>query len=389
MKLLILLAVAFSFSAQAKTCTASLHGKLRYQEFNYPLTKVFYPESTTKSYPAQWLGNVVTKNFLPPYPVDIECGQPYLKTKFDKFEATGMLPQRIETFPWSEMRSTGPVMIPAQSMYGWGDSYEYPAPITFFRGVNDINVYEMAPAGVKDICDVTKIPLSSVKEIAYIQPDPFMTSYNYPYTADTSYVWDTTSTPTNEIVQLELEEPYVSISCDAQWKYEASYELIYSVSPESARVCGPGTVTRTLKLEGDFYVAEDNNVFGYVTVDLPKVSSTGCVKGSFFGSKFVIPMEGKLVTDAAGKKTVLLPPLEGGDAIGWTFTLMCEPMGGDITNTVYGTIGYFLGQINEQEKPSSEDSGYLMLDGDGMDNTTTIDWGGLGIYTIKRSFKKI
>lgn len=352
------------------------------------MTKVFYPDDVVTSRPAKWKGPVVAKKFLPPDPITIECGRSYFHDSFDNFKAIGMLPQIIETFPWTEMRSYGPVVIDPIEMYGWGDTYEYPAPITFFTGFSDLTIDQPVP-GVSDICDVTKIPLGDLKEHVLITPDPLLNAYNTPHTLEQKYSWDTSSTPANELVELELEDAYISISCQSHWKYESTFELVYTVSDESAEVCGPGQLTRTLKVEGDFYVADDNKVFGNLSVDLPTVTYSGCVKGFFSGSKFNIPMEGSVVTDSSGKKTVLLPLLDGGDAIAWTYTLMCPPMGGDLTYTVYGSVPVMLMKINEQEVMSSEEGGFFRLDPEGEEKTSHVDWEGQGKFTVTRSWKKL
>ncbi|HXH74700.1 MAG TPA: hypothetical protein VNJ08_07025 [Bacteriovoracaceae bacterium] len=388
MKLLVILALILTSQLEAKTCTATLNGALKKEEFIFPLTNVFYPDNTLR--PAKWVGAVVAKKFIPPAPIEIECGKPWLMAKFGTFQAMGTLPQFIETFPWDVDRNGLPYPEPEIVMQGFGDSYDYPYPIAFFEGYEDILVNSPLPAGITDICDATNVPLNLVKKNVLIEPEP-KAWYNTPYngSAFKEYKWDPQSAPRGQVVELELENPSVTISCNAHWSYEATFELVYHVPEIAAKECGNGTMKRTLELEGDFFITGENKVHGYMRVKKPTASYTGILRGSFSGSGFTIPMEGKLSTNANGEKFVLLPPLEGGDNLGWTYSFNCLAMGEEVERTVFGTVGVMLGKINDQEKPSIYEPGFLQFDPKGNEDTFNVDWEGQGKITVKRSWKKL
>ena len=386
MKIIILLLTLFSVTSYGKTCTASLHGNLKKDSFFFPFTKVFYPDDTVKSRPAKWEGEVVTKSFISPSPVEITCGSPYLMTSFDKFRATGMLPQIVETYPWTVIDWSGnPREVEPEKLYGFGDSYEYPYPATFFEGTSTIDINEPAPAGIKDICDVPKLDLTlPVKAYAKIQPDASAAYLGGSIWGN--YSWDPTSTPTGETVELELEDAYVNITCASHWEYKASFYWPYFVSEDNDSMCGAGEVHRRMELEGHLYMTEDNKVFGYIKVEKPTVTFSGSIKGDYTGSGFSIPIEGSFITDSSGKKVVLLPILEGGDGISWHYTLMCPY--GNISNNLFGAVTHYLRIMMEQEELSSEEGGFFKLSAEGDEKTVMVDMGGQGTVTITRSLKK-
>lgn len=382
------LLVLFAGAASAKTCTATLNGTLKYKTFNFPLTKVYYPDDSGVSKLAEWKGEVVTRKFILPDPITIECGKPYFQASFSKFRATGMLPPQIQTYAWTRLDYSGtPRIIAPETIYGFGDSSDYPYPATFFEGTNDLMIDEPAPAGVKDICDVPKLPLTTiVRENVLIQPDPLTAKYSQPSEWG-SYTWDPSSSPAFENVELELDEAWVNITCDTQWKYEATFQWPFVIPSDHDSMCGPGEVHREMKMEGDFYMTKDNEVFGYIKVSKPTVTYSGNVKGEYYGSSFSLPLEGSYIEDSSGKKTVLLPIFEGGDGISWSYTLMCPY--GNISNTLFGAASHYFQIMMEQEELSSEEGGFFKLEADGDEKTFNVDMGGQGQVTIKRNWKKI
>lgn len=390
MKILLLISLIFSLNVQAKTCTAILAGNLKKDEFYFPFTKVFYPDDISTSRQAKWEGSVITKKFLPPEPITIECGKPWLNASFGPMKATGMLPPVIETLPWTTTDWSGkPRVVEPEKIYGFGDSSDYPYPATFFEGVSDLVINEPAPAGVTDICDVPKLPITSlIKESVQIKPDPLTAKYSLPSMwGSNKYEWDPSSSPTNESVELELEDAYVTITCDTQWKYEATFEWPFYIPTDHESMCGPGEVHRSMKIEGDFYMTKENKVFGYLWVSRPTVTYSGNVLGSYYGSSFSLPLEGSFIEDSSGKKVVLLPVFEGGDGVSWSYTLKCPY--GDISNTLFGAVSHYFMIMNEQEELSSEEGGFFKLNALGDEKVFNVDMGGQGKVTIKRSWKKV
>lgn len=389
MKILILMTLLFTQLVDAKTCTATLHGNLKKDSFFFPFTKVYYPDNVITSRPAKWMGEVVTKKFIPPEPIEIECGKPFLNVSFGNFRATGMLPPQIETYPWTVIDWSGnPREIPAEILYGWGDSYDYPHPATYFEGTENILINEPAPAGVKDICDVPKLNLTiPVVQNALIQPDHSQEYYLQPSEwGSNKYKWDSYATPTGENVQIELEDAFVNITCQSHWKYEAEFYWPFFVDADNPSMCGPGEVHRKLKLEGDLYMTEDNKVWGYIKVLKPTVETNGNIRASYSGSGFTIPIEGELIEDTSGKKVVLLPIFEGGDGISWHYTLICPY--GELSNNLFGAVSHYLQIMMQQEEFSSEEGGFFKLSADGDEKTFNVDMGGQGKIVIRRSLKK-
>lgn len=388
MKILILILLSLgTFNVLAKTCTATLNGRLKYSEFYFHETKVFYPDDPAYSRPAKWEGMVTTKKFIPPAPIEIECGKPYLDVNFGSFNATGMLPPMIETYPWTVIDWSGkPRNVPAEKIYGFGDSSDYPYPATFFEGKSDILIMEPVPGG-KDICDVTKLDVNVPSLHAVIKPDPLTTSYSQPSEWGTgSYKWDPWSSPYNEDVELEVVDASVTIVCEAKWKYEANFYWPYIIPADHDSMCGPGEVHREMKLEGEFTLSEDNHVVGNINVNKPTVTYSGNVKGEYSGLGFTIPLTGEYKEDMSGNMSVLLPVLEGGDGISWSYTLMCPY--GNITNNLFGAASHYLKIMMEQED-LGEEGGYFRLNADGDEKTMNVDMGGQGQVTVKRSWKKI
>ncbi|MCM2349465.1 MAG: hypothetical protein NDI69_05545 [Bacteriovoracaceae bacterium] len=176
MKLLIsFLLVLFAGAASAKTCTATLNGTLKYRTFNFPLTKVYYPDDS--GVPSLLLSSAASLTSRPPLvnSVPPACYRP-----------------RSRPMPG---RGLIIAAVLASLPLKRGDSSDYPYPATFFEGTDDILIDEPAPASVKDTCDVPKLPLTTiVRENVLIQPDPLTAKYSQPSEWG-SYTWDPYSSP--------------------------------------------------------------------------------------------------------------------------------------------------------------------------------------------------
>jgi hypothetical protein len=388
MKILLLLLSVISLNLQAKTCKASLKGNLKKQDYNFPFTKVFYPDDLGHSRQASWDGNVVTKKFIPPAPIDIECGKPFFVGSFEPFKGTVMLPPSVTTLPWTTVDWSGnPRVVEPEILYGIGDSYEYPYPAAFINGNDPMVITQPSPDGATDICEFTKISIPYLTQFVQIETD-LLTTFNA-YSSSSvwgPYRWDNSSVPVGELIQVEIENAEVIISCDATYKYEASFEWPYVIPADDESMCGPGEVHRSMKIEGEFSKTADNKLIGSLFVSKPEVTYSGTVTGQYNGSGFTIPMEGIFLSDAENKKA-LLPLLEGGDGISWSYVLTCPY--GEIKNTLFAAASEYLRIMNNQEVVSSEVPGYLEFDSENDEKVFNVDMGGQGIVTIKRSWKKI
>lgn len=387
MKILLVLATLVSLNSYAKTCTASLKGDLKKQDYYFPFTKVFYPDGSGHSKDANWQGSVVTKKFIAPAPISIECGKPYFIGAFEPLKGTVMLPPAILTNPWTTVDWSGnPRTVDPEVLYGIGDSYEYPYPSAYISGNEEMVINAPVADGATDICDISKLSLPNINLKAQILPD-YLTIFS-PYRSTSvwgPYSWDYFSTPINEYIDVELENAEVMISCESNYKYEATFEWPYVIEADDESMCGPGEVHRSMKIEGEFTQTKDNKLVGFLKVKKPEVTYSGTVTGAYYGEGFTIPMEGLVVSDTE-KSKVYLPILQGGDGVSWSYTLKCPY--GDISNTLFAAVSNYFQIMNNQETVNPE-LAMFEFDGYSDEKVFTVDMGGQGTVTIYRSMKKI
>lgn len=388
MKTLSILIALASFNLHAKTCTASLKGDLKKQDFYFPFTKVFYPDAPGHSRQANWDGPTVTKEYIAPAPITIECGKPYFEGSFEALRGTVMLPPSITTQSWTTVDWSGkPRVVDPEVLYGLGDSEAYPYPSAFLNSSEEIKILAPVADGTTDICDVTSLPLANIPVKAKIETD-YLTTWKA-YTAPSvwgDYRWDNFSTPINETIDVEIENAEIIISCDASYKYEATFEWPYVIPADDESMCGPGSVHRSMKIEGVFSKSKDNKLAGNLIVSKPEVTYTGTVTGEYNGKGFTIPTKGMLISDTE-KSKVYLPTLQGGDGISWSYVLTC-PFG-EIRNTLFAAVSNYFMIMNDQETPSADQVGFLEYDSESDVKTFTVDMGGQGTVTIHRSWKKV
>lgn len=386
--ILVVLAFVLPVQVFAKTCKAFLHGTLKHEELTYEKTKVFYPDGVIRD--AEWQGKVVTKKFISPYPLELTCGTPWFMGYFENVEATGMLPPMIKTMAWKRYDSSGNLEeVPPTVIWGFGSGGDYPYPSFTFKNTETLFIHQPTPAG-QDICDMTKLELPEPLTFrGKIENDPAdLTKFSEPYDGTKSYRWDPTSSPTNDVVELELKDPHVIITCDALWEYELTMTWPYIVPADHDSLCGPAELHREMKIEGFFSLSEDDKVSGYMKVLTPSVTFSGGLSAYYTGAPFSLPIVGR-ISGEAPSQTVSLPLLEGGDGFGWHFTAMCP--WGTQTYHVDNIGSYYINIINEQESidVDPEIGTVFKLNADGDEDTFVVDKGGEQIVTIKRSWKKI
>lgn len=374
-------------TAEAKTCKAVFNGKVKKQEIFLPNPHVFYPRSLHSKI-AQWSGMGTTKAFVTPPAIEIECGKPSFYGEFEPFQATGMLPEYIETFPWETIGFDGkPTIVPEERLYGIGDSGDYPLPPIYFKTSSPVVIEQAAPAGVKDICDLQTLKLDNMFFKTEIEPD-YMGIYYTSNDVYGHYSWDNTKSPKGLPVEVELEKPTVTIICENAWEYEMEMDWPFIVNADDPSMCGPGEVHRNMKVKGFFMAKEDNEVIGYIDVEVPTVTYSGSLWGAYQGQKFSQTLTGKVYNDDSGKSWVDIDMLTGGHGISWLYKLTC-PYGATQVFNLFGAVYQYLWIYNVNETESEANPGFFKFDATGDDRTIVVDKGGQGTVTFRRSFKRM
>lgn len=389
MKTIFLVAILLtSVSAQARTCKAVLNGKLKQAEVPITDPYVFYPNDAYHSAPAKWGGPLTTKAYVNPPAVELTCGKPFEEVTFEPFEATGLLPETIITYPWTTIGWDGkPKIVPPETLYGFGDSGDYPTPPVNFKSYTPIT-FMLTKEGLTDICNATSVaipgPLSVKTEIV---PEPYGIYYQATV-AEGMYRWDRSKSPAGQEAWLELENPEVAIVCDDNsWTYELEMDWPYIVEANDPSLCGPGKINRHMKVTGTFKTKPDTNeVQGLIEVEMPTVTSSGSISGSYAGSRYSYPTEGFLYTDGSGKQWIDIDTLAGGHGITWYYKLMCPY--GTQTYSAFAAVYNYLWIYNVEETMSETNVGYFKFDPDGDEREIVVDKGGQGIVTFRRKFKR-
>ncbi|MDG0817701.1 hypothetical protein NWE73_15070 [Bdellovibrio sp. PAP01] len=377
-----------SLAEAPKICHALLKGQVIPTDvIPLEIPQVFYPNDPGHSRPAMWNGALRMESFISPAARPITCGVPYAHLDFGRVNALGTMPPSITTYPWVKIGYDGKpaTVAPIDMVATPSDSYEYPLPLVHFIG-ESIVVDLVSPDGVSDICNYNSIPLPSpMVKSSVIEFDASARYWNV--TTDGEYRWDGNVFGKIMNPQIEIQNPSVTIVCNDTFTYEAEFQWPYVITDENMGMLCPGSVDRRMKMHGEFGIVDDNKVVGYIDVEKPTVTSTGGISGSYSGESFSIYVEGKLYTDADGKKRVDLPYFKGGAGISWNYTWTC-PFGTINGNLPAAASGYLDVIDYEAETESPTNFGHFILDADLDDQVLTVDKGGQGIVTFHRVWKK-
>ncbi len=383
------LSLAFLFlmtqSVFSKECQMILNGKLKKEDIELVSPYVLYPNDYYHSVIAHWSGPAKAINFINPISKEITCGSNHLITYLEPLKATGYLPEYILTDAWPTVYPDGVFkVVPPQTMFGFGSSSEYPYPEVKFENSSNYFLDIYRPE-VKDICDLTKIELGSdIVFDTYMVNESPLPQYAHP-TEYGRYLWDDSKMKDWAPVKLTLEDPYISISCNQVYEYNAVIEWPYEFD-EFDGAC-KGGVNRRMEMKGLFSVDSENKITGILNVSKPTVTTYGNVTGYFTGSDFSIEVEGMVKSDLAGNRTVEISYFDGGDGIAWNYTLNC--LGGKISNSEFAAAKGYLKVLQREENWSVDNPGYIIYDEKLDSKDYEVNMWGQGKAHVNRTWKRL